>query len=476
MSSLTFLSRRFYHTTMRLIRIEKSQIYWSIRRDPKYAPSVLQRREEPPSLIHNSPWDDQLKYFDGMISRNQQVSEEDVDQFLSCLSNQSFENMEIRHILQWMYFLSLFKTEDSQRDGANLAQKLLLRLTKFGSLDEKLDFREAVYLAHAICIMGLKVTVIQLVYDITKIFQQELLNDPHRVSNTNISTMRRFLYLQNLYSQEVMTMVDSSIRKDYNKDGFIGTAYALGFYSAFLTRPDFLPSWLSSLHQQVENLADKSSEELDKTFRSKDINRILWSLAFLNYRPEDAFLNTFSKIILKKLSNDMKEYPNHLVECLKSYVLFDYYPHDLFSTVLNDMKILQKLRDLNRTKASNNLYFVLESLSIDRPNLIELKHRALLYSIANPPDKNRFKDTHHRTLMKKICKNQKVVYPLNHFSNISIKMGGTIVEVIDPIFRIRNHEIDLNGIMNAKLRQMTRRGLKYLDVSSEEEFNQLNNE
>jgi len=158
------------------------------------------------------------------------------------------------------------------------------------------------------------------------------------------------------------------------------------------------------------------------------------------------------------------------------------YPQNILLKALNSRKFIELFSVSKRDKLSLDLYFILESIAIERPSL-KLERRTLLYSIAKEPNKNIKIECRNRPQLLKFSNLIKsklnisvdINYIFSHFGIASILVKGISLEIIDQTLIIGNSSQHLNGLMRTKLRQLDKRNISYQLIRNSEDLEKFFN-
>jgi hypothetical protein len=160
------------------------------------------------------------------------------------------------------------------------------------------------------------------------------------------------------------------------------------------------------------------------------------------------------------------------------------YPQNILLKALNSKKFIELFSVSKRDKLALDLYFILESIAIERPSL-KLERRTLLYSIAKQPNKSIKIESRNRPQLLKffnLVKNKQNMeisvdlnYIFSHFGIASLLVKGISLEIIDQTLIIGNSSQHLNGLMRTKLRQLDKRNISYQLICNSEDLEKFFN-
>jgi hypothetical protein len=287
----------------------------------------------------------------------------------------------------------------------------------------------------------------------------------------------------NDYSDEkFVEALKSFIKVHSNKFLFLECAHYLAFFanvSIYETEVyRYLVDERSSKLLEVDSIELSNGEKL----RSKDLARFLWSVSLMNHKLSQNLMTSICKHVESLMATDFVYYPHFLLDCLKSLIIMEIYPQNILLKALNSRKFIELFSVSKRDKLALDLYFILESIAIERPSL-KLERRTLLYSIAKEPNKNIKIECRNRPQLLKFSNLIKsklnisvdINYIFSHFGIASILIKGISLEIIDQTLIIGNSSQHLNGLMQTKLRQLDKRNISYQLIRNSEDLEKFFN-
>ena len=426
--------------------------------------SILKNNQFPLNDCFNLPISNKLFLIDSYLIVKGNRDEALLSNFNEIFSQEN--EIDIFEIIHLLYLISILNNGNYKL----LLDKLINKIqVNFDEFKNKINSSDLAVLCLSLFRLKYKFRTSFLFEEISKFVQNDIKSS--KLEQYHVVSLIKFMRQNHHYNQDFIDSIVIYIKNNYEKFTFLLCAHFLAFFA-------------NLSYYQIDTLkllVDIHASKLLKSstpIRSKDISRFLWSLAHLNYDLPDEIKPFIITRLNPLLSDDFKKYPHFLIDSLKSLVIMGIYEKDLFEKVLNSKGFLNAIKDSERDKVSSDLYFILESISIECPS-ISLKLRSMLYSQAKILSRNIHTDIQRPILkmfVNELKENQefkgKIGYALQHIKIASIFLDDISYEIIDSFTCLRNIE-RFNGLMKTKLRQMKILDKNYQLIKSNDDLTKL---
>ena len=395
--------------------------------------------------------------------------------FFDSLRPQIIFELQKQNIFVLIYLLhlsSIIKTENRD-DFCFLITKIIERtedwfLNKCPN-DEQLCATDIAVLCHSLFRLKIKFK--------SNIVSEILLNSvteeikANRLNKTHVLSIVKYMRFIESNDSKLVDAIKSFIEINFNKFSFTECAHYLAYFANLSLYEQNIFHLLADQRSEPL-LTTKSSEKNINSIRSKDLARFLWSVSSVNHKLNENTINSVVANIESLLKTDFISYPHFLIDCLKSLIILGIYPQKLLTESLNSRQFVKLISKSERNKVSKDLYFILESIAIERPNF-KLERRTLIYSLAKELTHNIGQESKIRKKLsyyldfinsnQKCCETElrpKLFYSLQHIGIASILFKGMSLEVIDSTVDV-NGSKHLNGLISTKIRQMTAKNIPH---------------
>ncbi len=421
------------------------------------------------SIIHGTNHKNTINYFDSL--RPQIIFE--------------LQKQDIYVLIQLLYFSSIITTEN--RDDYNcMLSKIIDQIDDYFSKNNSNSIQLKSTDIAVLCHYLFKLKVKLKTKSIYNLFSQIVVDDikNNRINKSYVLSIVKYMRLNDYSDEKFVEALKSFIKVHSNKFSFLECAHYLAFFanvSVYETEVyHYLVDERSSKLLEVDSIKLSNGEKL----RSKDLARFLWSVSLMNHKLSQNLITSICKHVESLMATDFVYYPHFLLDCLKSLIIMEIYPQNILLKALNSKKFIELFSVSKRDKLALDLYFILESIAIERPSL-KLERRTLLYSIAKQPNKSIKIESRNRPQLLKFFnlikskQNMEISVDLNyifsHFGIASLLVKGISLEIIDQTLIIGNSSQHLNGLMRTKLRQLDKRNISYQLICNSEDLEKFFN-
>jgi len=352
---------------------------------------------------------------------------------------------------------------------SKITDRIETYFSKCDSTNLELCSTDIAVLCHSLFKLKIKFKTIPIPSLFSNLVSEDIKNN--RIDKSHVLSIVKYMRLNEYSDEKLVDAIKSLIEVDSNKFSFIECAHYLAFFANVSLYDTSVFHILAD--QRASKLLQLDSTNLSnpQKLRSKDLARFLWSVSLVNHKLDQNLITCICKHIQSLMSTDFVNYPHFLLDCLKSLIIMGIYPENILLNLLNSEKLLKLLIASKRDKVALDLYFILESMAIERPS-IKFSKRAFLYSIAKQPDKSIKIECRTRPQLLKfrqlinqnqiqVKTNPQISYVLAHIGIASILVNGTSLEVIDQTVKVANCPQHFNGLMQIKLRQMDKTNISY---------------
>lgn len=429
-------------------------------------------------ILQEFPLKTKLFLLDASIVMNGSDHKKTIHFFDNLLPQITFElqKQNVFVLLHLLYLISIVKSENKS-DLNFLLSKIIDKIEESLSDSEllpELSSEDIAVLCHTLFRLKIRLPSKTSLQTTVNMVCKDIADS--RLHRSHVLSIVKFWRLNQVCDPKAIEAITEFLRNNSNNFSFTECAHFLAFYS---NHNHYEQNIFELLTERTRILLQSNQTH----FRSKDLARFLWSVSWVSHRVEDEIIDLIMRQMEAIIDTDFVKYPNFLIDCFKSLIILNRYPTQLLVPILNSLKWLKILSNAERNKVPKDLYFILESLAIERPE-IELKRKALLYSLSKEINHNLSQELKQRTLMSECLRllkshafsddsqqRPRIAYCLPHIGIASIVFNDFSFEVIDSTVILTNNRI--NGLMATKLRQLLRKNIKHLLIYDSNDLKQF---
>ena len=403
------------------------------------------------SVIHGSDHKDTTDFLDNLLP-----------QIIFELQKQN-----VYVLIHLLYLSSIIKTEN-KNDLNFLLSKITVKIEEIFSDEdltrEKFCSEDIAVICHSLFRLRIKLRSKTSLTTIVNTVYKDIINN--RLNKAYVLSIVKYWRLLEIYDQRSVEAINQFISNNSNNMSLTECAHYLAFYANF---SHYEPTIFSLLAERTHQFLNDSQT----SFRTKDLARFLWSMSSVNHKLEEETIELIVKRIETMIDTDFVKYPHFLIDCFKSLIILGTYPSQLLVRVFDSTKWHKILSNAERNKVAKDIYFILESVAIERPDII-FKRKSLLYSLSRELKHNANQELKERIQLAKYLKlmtsdamnahlkeKPRIEHCLPHIGIASIVFKEISFEIIDPTVTLTNDSRHIKGLMATKIRQMLRKNIAH---------------
>ncbi|XP_054159553.1 uncharacterized protein LOC128957765 [Oppia nitens] len=301
----------------------------------------------------------------------------------------------------------------------------------------------------------------------------------NQLSKSHVLSIVKYMRLNRFDDSNLIQTIRQYITNNWKQFSFTECANYLAFFASLSIYDREMYQLIADERAvQLLKITTTTADTKNKEIRSKDLSRFLWSVSWVNHRLNDQLVEYILKHMENLISADFQTYPHYLIDSLKSLIILNIYPENILRQTLDSKLWLRQYSASERHKVAKDLYFILESIAIEKPELkFERRNQLLLiakeikhYISQELKIRPKLEEYYHWLKDNKNNNNDKydpqLSYQLSHIGIASILLNDISLEIIDQSVAItqQQQQQQLNGLMATKLRQLSTKNIPYRTV------------